>query len=246
MICLQKGDIYIMEILHIIYTSAGSVAALFLLTKFIGYRQMSQLSMFDYINGITIGSIAAEMATALENDFVKPLTAMIVYALLTILFSKLAEKSLIARHFIVGKAILIYDKGILYYKNLKKASMDLDEFLSQCRISGYFHLEDLQTAVLEPNGRISFLPKSGKRPLTPEDIQLEPPADMPAANIIIDGHIMEENLKQTGRDRQWLQNHLKASGITDVRDVFLATCDIHGKICIYRKTKNPPLHNVLN
>ena len=67
-----------MDILKVILTSLLSVAALFILTKLMGNRQMSQLSMFDYINGITIGSIAAEMATALEKDFWLPLTAMIV------------------------------------------------------------------------------------------------------------------------------------------------------------------------
>ena len=66
-----------MEILKVIFTSLLSVSALFILTKLMGNRQMSQLSMFDYINGITIGSIAAEMATSLENDFWLPPTAMI-------------------------------------------------------------------------------------------------------------------------------------------------------------------------
>lgn len=69
------------EILYIIALSLGSIIAIFILTKLMGYRQMSQMSMFDYVNGITIGSIAAEMATSLEENFMQPLVAMIVYAL---------------------------------------------------------------------------------------------------------------------------------------------------------------------
>lgn len=79
-----------MELLHIAAVSLGSIIVLFILTKILGCRQMSQLSMFDYVNGITIGSIAAEMATSLENDFFKPLSAMIIYAAAALLFSKLS------------------------------------------------------------------------------------------------------------------------------------------------------------
>ena len=58
-----------MELLHVFLTSVGSVVFLFILTKLLGNKQMSQLSMFDYINGITIGSIAAEMATSLAVSY---------------------------------------------------------------------------------------------------------------------------------------------------------------------------------
>lgn len=235
-----------MEIVHIILTSVGSIVALFLLTKLIGCRQMSQLSMFDYINGITIGSIAAEMATSLENDFLKPLTAMVVYALFTVLFSKISEKSILARHIIVGRSVLLYDKGTIYYKNMQRASLDINEFLSQCRIGGYFDLDELQSAVLEANGRISFLPKADKRPLNPSDIQLKPETDMLVANVIIDGHVMTKNLHRTGHDEQWLKNQISAHDVTDFKEVFLATCDIHNHVCVYKKTTDVPSGDVLN
>ena len=99
-----------MEIIRIIATSLGSLIVLFILTKFMGYRQISQLSMFDYINGITIGSIAAEMATDLEH-FTQPLTAMIVYTLVVVLTSKVNEKSLVLRRLITGSPIILLDNG---------------------------------------------------------------------------------------------------------------------------------------
>ena len=83
-----------MEIINVVFASIGSLVVLFLLTKIMGYRQMSQLSMFDYINGITIGSIAAEMATSLESDFLKPLVAMIIYGLSAVLISFFTSKSI--------------------------------------------------------------------------------------------------------------------------------------------------------
>lgn len=226
----------ILNILHIILVSLGSIIALFILTKIMGYRQMSQLSMFDYINGITIGSIAAEMATALEDDFREPLVAMTIYALASVLLSFLADKSIVIRRFIDGKSIILYDKGTLYNKNLKKAKMDLNEFLIQCRCSGYFDISNLQTAILESNGKISFLPLVSNRPVTPEDLSLTPEQETLVSNIIIDGKLMRDNLRHTGNNEKWLNTQLQAHGISKVSEVFLATCDVNNNFHAYAKT----------
>lgn len=108
------------EIIYVIALSLGSIIAIFVLTKLMGYRQMSQMSMFDYINGITIGSIAAEMATSLEENFMQPLIAMIVYALSAILLSWISSKSIRARRVIGGKPLVLLNHGGLYGENLKK------------------------------------------------------------------------------------------------------------------------------
>jgi uncharacterized membrane protein YcaP (DUF421 family) len=208
---------------------------MFFLTKLMGYRQMSQLSMFDYINGITIGSIAAEMAVSPKDDFLKPLVAMIVYGVATVLLSMLTSKSMMARRLIIGKPVVLLNNGEIYEKNLKKAKIDVNEFLEQCRVSGYFDVSKLQTAVLEGNGKISFLPKVSDRPLNPNDMGLEPVQEMMVANVIIDGQIMEENLKHTGKDRNWLNAQLKGQGCSDEKEVLLGTCDMEGTFTAFLK-----------
>lgn len=124
-----------MEALNIIPLSLGSLIILFLLTKLMGNREMSQLTMFDYIVGITIGSIAAEMSTSLENNFLEPIIAMLVYGVSTIFISYITCKSLKIRKFISGKAKILFDNGKLYSKNFKKAKLDLTDFLMECRIN---------------------------------------------------------------------------------------------------------------
>lgn len=228
------------EILHILAVSAGSIFVLFILTKLMGYRQMSQLSMFDYVNGITIGSIAAEMATSLEDDFIKPLIAMIVYALTAIFLSRLSEISIICRRIIVGRPRVLFNNGKLYYNHLKKSHLDLGELLTQCRIAGYFDLSDLQSIVMEPNGHLSFLPTSDHRPVTPSDLSLAVPKETMAATVIIDGHIMKENLAATGNHEKWLKAELKGLGITVLEHVFLATCDAFGHLNVYIKNTDTP------
>lgn len=224
------------EILYIIALSLGSVIALFILTKLMGYRQMSQMSMFDYINGITIGSIAAEMATSLEENYVQPLTAMIVYALAAILLSWLSSRSIKARRVIEGKPLVLLNNGELYWENLKKAKIDVNEFLVHCRVNGYFDVSKLETAVLEGDGKISFLPKAAERPVTPSDLNLSAQQDYMVANVILDGKIMEENLRHTGNDEKWLKNQIKGQGAENVEDVLLATCDTSNQVTVFLKT----------
>lgn len=233
------------EVLYIIALSLGSIIALFILTKLMGYRQMSQMSMFDYINGITIGSIAAEMATSIENNFVEPLTAMIVYALAAFSLSWFSSKSIKVRKLIEGAPLVLLDKGKLYRKNLKKAKIDVSEFLVQCRVNGYFDISKLETAILEGNGKISFLPKSSDRPLTPSDMNLSPEQDYMVANVILDGKIMKENLKYTGNDEKWLQNQIKGQGAKQIEDVLLATCDRSNQLTVYLKNNQKETRDIL-
>ena len=130
-----------MDLLKIVALSLGSVIFLFILTKLMGNKEMSQLSMFDYIIGITIGSIAAEMATALESDFMQPLVAMAVYAVVSIAISVLSYKSLKFRRISSGDSLILLDNGEIYRDNLKKAKLDLNEFLMQCRINRIFQFK---------------------------------------------------------------------------------------------------------
>ena len=233
------------EILYIVVLSLGSFITIFILTKMMGYRQMSQLSMFDYINGITIGSIAAEMATSVDDGFAEPLTAMIVYAMATLFLSWFTSKSIKARRAIEGAPLILLNRGEIYRENLKKAKIDVNEFLVQCRVNGYFDVSKLEVAVLEGNGRISFLPKTEERPLTPNDIQLSPEQDYLVANVILDGKIMEENLRHTGNDLKWLQAQVKAQGAKTVEDVLLATCDTGNKLTVFLKESRKEAKDVL-
>lgn len=233
------------EILYIIALSLGSIIAIFILTKLMGYRQMSQMSMFDYIIGITIGSIAAEMSTSLEENFVQPLTAMIVYALAAVLLAWITSKSIKARRVIEGSPLILLSHGELYRDHLKKAKMDVTEFLTQCRVNGYFDISKLECAILEGNGKISFLPKAGERPLTPTDMQLSPAQDYMVANVILDGKIMSENLKHTGNDVKWLHGQIKAQGAKKVEDVLLATCDRSNQVTVYLKENKKEAKDVL-
>lgn len=148
-----------MDYLKILGLSSLSIFVLFILTKLMGNREMTQLSMFDYVVSITIGSIAAEMATALETDFMQPLIAMVVYAIITIIISYIANKSLVARRIINGKSVILFNNGKLYRENLKKAKLDLSEFLTQCRNQGYPNEHSIFWATVDKDLNLSIYDK---------------------------------------------------------------------------------------
>lgn len=234
-----------MEYLSIVISSLVSLAALFIFTKLIGNRQMSQISMFDYVSSITLGSIAGEMAVQSTESVMKPLVSMAVFALCAMGISYLTCKSIVLRRFFEGRAILLYQDGQIYEKNLIRAKLDVDEFLSLCRISGYFDLEELHTIYLEANGNLSFLPISMHRPATPEDHKLTPEQSTPLPNIIIDGRIMNDNLQSTGKSREWLMNRLKAAGYNNISEIILATYDsAKDRLNVYKKNHRKYLSDI--
>ncbi len=211
-----------MDLIKISVTSVVSLAVLFVLTKLMGNKQVSQLSMFDYIIGISIGSIAAELATELDNPEYC-LLAMVIYAVIAYLVSVVTGKSVNARKIIIGRPLVLFDNGKLYRKNFRKARLDLSDFLTHCRNLGYFDLSDVQTAVFEYNGAVSILPAETARPLTPSDMNLSPVQQKLIVNVILDGHVSEANLKMTGNNNVWLEKQLHSQGYHSEKEIFLGT-----------------------
>lgn len=222
-----------MDVLFLLLTAVLSFAALFLLAKLVGHKQIAQLDFFDYITGITIGSIAAELATDLEEPW-KPLLAMAVYGFITILLSILTNKCPRLRKYLNGTPTIILDEGKLYRKNMKKAKLDLSEFMVMCRQQGYFDLTGIQTAVFEYNGKLTILPVSTRRPATPEDLDRKPAQEYLSTELVMDGRILEENLHRMGKDRNWLIKQLKKQGIQGPEEAFLAVCDRSEKVTVFQ------------
>ncbi|MBQ3265896.1 MAG: DUF421 domain-containing protein [Ruminococcus sp.] len=213
-----------MEVLQVILASLFSAAILFLIAKVIGHKQVAQLEFFDYITGITVGSIAAELATTLDKPWWKPTISMLVFGTITVALSIITRKAARSRKFINGTPTIIMNDGKLYRDNMKKAKLELSEFLLLCRQEGYFNLNDIQTAVFEYNGMLSILPKSTKRPLNPGDIELTPKPEHIGTEIIMDGRVMDGNLKRKGLSDEWLLKELHKQGYKSTKEILLGIC----------------------
>lgn len=196
-----------------IWVPVLSIVILFILTKIMGYRQITQLSMYDYIIGITIGSIAGELITIDYDDVLRPILGMVIYTAFTIFLSWVCRKNATLRKFIDGQAVILYENDCLYNKELAKAKLDIDEFLMQCRVSGYFNLQELDKIILETNGTLSFLPKEKNRPVQVSDLNGKVQDAKPPMILVKEGNINQDNLKQVNKDTQWLENTLKNANV---------------------------------
>lgn len=213
-----------MELLRIIFTSVFSLIILLILTKLLGYRQLTQLSFFDYIIGITIGSIAAEMATDLEMDWWQPVVAMVIYGVAAYVLSLLAQKSIKVRRVLVGEPVILIYNGKLLYPNIKKVHYEINDLLAEARCAGYFDLSEIAFAVMENNGKLSFLPTDENKPCVHKDMNIKAEKSALCANLVMDGKIMPDSLKSMGKNEIWLKEQLKEMNLSP-KDLLLVTYD---------------------
>lgn len=216
--------------------SVVSLAVLFLITRLMGKKQISQLTFFDYVIGISIGSLAAEMAATDEVPYQHGLTAIVVYGLIAWLIALITNKSIKARRFFTGHTFLLIDKGKILEKNLATVKYDVNDLLSEARNAGYFNISDIEYALLETNGKLSFLPKADKQPPTLSDLNIQKAQDGLTANVVIDGELMRENLTMLGLNEEWLRQELEKQRVSGIHDLILATVDTNNVLTVFEKT----------
>lgn len=234
----------IFDALMIVPRSLISLIVLFLVTKIIGKKQVSELSLFDYVIGISIGNFAAEMTINMDAPYIHGIIALMVFGVSAYAVSFLTMKSITLRRWIIGTPTLIIQNGKIIEKNLKKVLIDINDLLEQCRTAGYFDLNEIEYAIMEANGKLSILPVSEYKPVTPKDMQLKVPASSLCANVIIDGNIMKNNLENMNKTEAWLLKELKVKGYQK-KDILLAILDNQEKLTIYKKNENVKPHNIL-
>lgn len=234
-----------MDFFYVVIKSLVSIIVLFFLTKIMGRKQISQLNLYDYVVGITIGSVAAEVSTNLDSNFLFGIVVMTVYSLVSVIISYLTEKSINLRRFFIGVPIVIIEDGQILEDSLKKSKFDINDLLQEARISGYYDLSQINYAIMEANGTISFLPKKNFSSVLCSDLNLSVEEDSIVSNVIIDGVIMENNLKGIGKNKKWLLSSLKKMGYDDVGNLLLVICDDKYKLTVYLRNNAKKSKEVL-
>lgn len=232
------------EILEVSYRALISLVTLFLITKLLGKKQVSQFSLFDYVIGISIGNFAAEVTINLEAEWINGVVAVLIFGVVAYLVSILTMKSIVARRFFMGAPTVVIQNGKIIKESLKKVKFDINDLLEECRNNNVFDLNQINYALMEANGKLSVLLKPEYLPLTPNDMKVKVNKNGLVANVIIDKKIMKENLLQMGKDEKWLMKELKIKGFS-LDDVLLGTLDIDNKLTIYKQKENENVKNVL-
>lgn len=233
------------NLLGVFYRTLLVLAILFVIAKIIGKKQISQLNLFDYVIGITVGSIAADISLDLEKDLLAGILSMFLYGIISYVISVVTLKNIKLRRLFNGVPTVLVEKGEIIQSGFDKAKIDINEFLSQARISGYFDLDEIDYAVMEINGNISFLPNERDKPVNKGDMKIKCDNKGLTANVIIDGVYMENNVKAIGKDKKWLDHELKVKGISEYKEVLLATCDNNYQVRIYKRGIKPDMNTIL-
>lgn len=210
-----------------------------ILVRIIGKKLLAQLDYFEFIIGITIGTIAATFVTTEVPGFYV-LVAPVVLTAAVVLTGYITIKSIPARKLLEGEPLIIIQNGKIFEKNMKKVRYHVDDLLMQLRVQGVFDFSEVEFAILEPHGQLSVLKKSQNLPLTPKDLRLSTAYKGVSSEIIRDGKIVEQNLKQNNLSHEWLYNQLSSQKINEIEDVFLATLSTDGKLYVDQRKDNLP------
>ena len=209
-----------------------------ILSKLIGIKIISQMNFFDFIMGVSVGSMIAKIVIDKDHVVFSGITALLMFTLLTIATSYLNLKSYTARRIMNAKTLILIENGRIIDKNVRKLKITVNELMMKLREKDVFNLEDVQFAIMERNGQLSVLIKSNKKPVTPYDMELNVKNSSLLNDIIIDGKIIDKNLKIAGIDKKWLQSEIKKKNINKIEDIFYAGVGKNKKLIISEKYPN--------
>ena len=209
------------EIISVIFRTILVLIILFGMTKLMGKKQLSQMNLYDYLIGITIGSVAADISLDIEKNFVAGIVSLGIYCIFNVIVTYFSLKNLKFRKLFCGNPTILVDKGTILVDNLKKEGIDIDSFSEEARLNGFFDLKKIRYAILETNGQISFLTKIEDDYVTNSNMRIKLEENELGINLIQDGIVMNDNLLYIKKDKGWLDKVLKKNGYKSSRDLFL-------------------------
>ena len=205
------------------------IISLFFITKLLGKKQLSKLSFFEYIVGITVGDIAGTLSMDSGLEMKEGITSIVIWTCIPILISHLSLHSKKFRDFVEGTPTVFIKDGNVIEAHLRREKYSLDELLEQLRIKNIFRVEDIEFATLEANGELSVLLKKAKQPLLVEDMMDKPPVEKEVYTIIMDGKILQRTLERCNLTEKWVDTALRKRGL-HLHEIFLAQVDHQGEL----------------
>ncbi len=221
--------------IQIVVQTIISFFVLLTLTRFLGKKQLSHLTFFNYVTGITIGSMAANMVVLKTIVYTKFLVSLIVWCALTTIISYIALKSGKARTLLDGQPTIVIKKGKIDRKALANTKINIDDLTMMIRQYQVFSITEIDYAILEPNGMLSILKKPEFQEMQKIDLKISPsPPSFIPIEIITDGKLLTKNFLEVGKSREWLDNELKKANIQSIEEVFYAEIQPNGKLFIQK------------
>ncbi|KHF40018.1 DUF421 domain-containing protein [Halalkalibacter okhensis] len=210
------------ETLVVIIRSIITFFTLLVYARLIGKQQIGNLTMFDYINGITIGSIAGTMATDTSSKVLNHWLALTIFIAFTLLLQITDIKNRYLSKIIDGEPVTVIEEGKILEQNLKIARLTKDELMVQLRSKNIFDLTEVEVALLEPDGTLSTLRKAEFQFVQKKDLHIQVSRAKLTTEIIVDGLLLPQNLEQRRKDLAWVQAQLDKKGIKNLKQLSYA------------------------
>lgn len=217
----------------------SSIAYILLLVsgKVIGRKLISRITFFDFIVGITLGSIAVRIALGSQESPMLAAISVIVITILVVITDYFDIKSINFRKIIDGEPIILISNGKLLDYNLKKAKITINKLMMQLREKDIFNIDDVAIAAIESDCEMTVLPKPNKQPVTTGDLNIPKNYNGLITDIIIDGELLYDNLRSINHDEQWVKEQLKIHNICDIDEVFYAGLNASGILYVSPKSR---------
>lgn len=219
------------EWVTIIIRSFTLLVVLFLMTKVLGKKQLSQLSLFEYVSGIVLGGVVAINSIDPHTNFVYGLLAMLVWFLVPFAIEYTSLKSKSFRNFTEGRSTVFIQDGKIMEDNLKKEGYSTDDLLQKLREKDVFLANDVEFAILEPSGSLNILQKKEKQPLTAKDLGLKLAPEKEPQTVIMDGKVLLEPLVNLSLNTNWLETELDKLNVS-IENVYLGQADTDGQLTV--------------
>ncbi len=216
-------SIDILDMLNVVPRCLGSILFLFLITKFMGKKQVSQFSLYDYVISISIGNFTAEMTLNKDVQYVNGMMAIFTFGVLSFFIAKIVNKSIRLRKLIIGTPTVLIDRGKIIESGLKKVNIDVNDLLEDARIAGYFNIDEIEFAIMEANGSISFLPKDKYRMINTSDLGMNEKETYLTINLIVNGKYMDQAIKNSRITKKELKNKIKKMNLNNIDSILLCT-----------------------
>lgn len=202
--------------------------------RLMGKREIGQLQPFELAISIMIADLASipmsETGIPISNGLVPILGLLIMHLLISII----NMKSMKAREILCGKPSILVYRGKIDEKALKRERFTINELEERLRGNNVVNLGDVEYAILETSGQVTVIQKPEKRNTIPEDFNITPDYEGIPYDLVIDGKIMKENLKEIGKNYNWLKKQVEKFNMKP-EEALVVTYDGKGQIFCQKK-----------
>lgn len=232
------------EYIEIVLRSVITFLGLLCLALLMGRKQLSQITFFDYVVGITIGSIAAVIVVDRTVSIIDGTIALVLWSILPIIFGYISIKSIRFRMLVDGEPKIVIQNGVIMNKNMLKEKYNMGDLLMQLRDKGVFDIAEVDFAILEPNGKLSVLKKPQHNTVTLKDMNMNADYKGIMTELIIDGRVIKKHLESIGKDSEWLQAQLDKRHIDCIESVVFAGVQSDGRLYMSLRNESTGIHLV--